>query len=463
MKKISLQFLLLALCLLKMGPSVFCQNPPLKKLISGPMLGYVEHREVQIWLEVAKNVQNVEIHYKEVGKTTTLQATVDKAKLGHTYNPVKLTLEGLAMNTAYEYQIVVDGEKQKFDFPLTFRTRKLWEWREPAPDFSFFLGSCFYLNDPAYDRPGKPYGQDPRILETMGKMSSDFMLWLGDNLYLREADFSSASGIAYRYSTNFRTPEMQKLRATRANYAIWDDHDYGPNDSDGKFELKEVSLAHFKRYWSNKTFGEAENAGAYHKFKWSDCDFFCMDDRFYRSANTLPDSVGGRPNPNKQFYGKKQLDWLKNNLVSSEASFKFIVTGGQVLNPLSDRECFMFYPTEWQELMAFIIENKIDGVVFLSGDQHYSELIKRKLSPEAYPFYDFTCSPVTSGIKDISKGKAFNNPLRVQGSLLIANNFGKISVSGGKGARQVTMETFDIDGKSRWQHVINQKELMFGK
>lgn len=459
MKKTALYLLLFAFGIFKMPPSVSAQNQVPKKVISGPMLGYVEHREVQIWLEVTKIVQKVEIKYNEVGKTTTFQASADKAKLGHTYNPIKITLEGLAMDANYEYQIWLDGEKQKFDFPLTFHTRRLWEWREAAPDFTFLLGSCFYLNDPQYDRPGKPYGQDTRILETMGNMPSDFMLWLGDNLYLREADFSSASGIAYRYSTNFRHPSMQKLRGTRANYALWDDHDYGPNDSDGKFELKEVSLAHFKRYWSNKTFGEPDNAGTYHKFKWSDCDFFCMDDRFYRSANTLPDSVGGKPNPNKQFYGKKQLDWLKNGLIASEASFKLIVTGGQVLNPLSDRECFMFYPSEWQELMNFIIENKIEGVVFISGDQHYSELIKRQIAPNFYPFYDFTCSAVTSGVKDISKKASFNNPNRVEGSLLIANNFGKISVNGSKNERKLTLETFDIDGKSRWRYVINQQEL----
>ncbi|MBL7814495.1 MAG: alkaline phosphatase family protein [Saprospiraceae bacterium] len=463
MKNIILTVILGVCLICQISPSVWAQNPMPKKLISGPMLGYIEHREVQIWLEVAQSVQSVDIVYHAAGSTKMMKAHVEKERLGRVYNPVKLTLEGLEMNTVYNYQILLDGEKQSSTFPFTFRTKKLWEWREDAPNFTFLLGSCFYLNDPAYDRPGKPYGQDPRILETMGNMPTDFMLWLGDNLYLREADFSSASGIAYRYSTNFRHPAMQKLRGTRANYAIWDDHDYGPNDSDGKFELKEVSLAHFKRYWANKTFGEADNAGAYHKFKWSDCDFFCMDDRFYRSANTLPDSLGGKPNPNKQFYGKKQLDWLKNGLISSEASFKFIVTGGQVLNPLSDRECFMFYPSEWSELMSFIVENKIEGVVFLSGDQHYSEMIKRQIAPDFYPFYDFTCSPVTSGVKDINKTKAFNNPLRVEGSLLIANNFGKISVSGKKGERKLTFETFDIDGKNRWQFTLNQKDLTLSK
>ena len=251
---------------------------------------------------------------------------------------------------------------------------------------------------------------------------------------------------------------MQKLRATRANYAIWDDHDYGPNDSDGRFELKETSLDLFKSYWGNKTFGEPDNAGTYHRFKWSDCDFFCMDDRYYRAANVLPDSVGGKPNPNKPFYGRKQLDWLKNLLISSSSTFKFIVTGGQSLNPLADKECFFFYPAEWQELMAFIVENHIEGIVFLTGDRHFSELITYK--PKGfYPIYDFTCSAVTSGL-----GKPeIPNPNRIEGSLLVENNFGKISVGGGKGDRKVTLETYDINGKKRWSFSIHQNDLKAAK
>ncbi len=447
MKKTLLLFFLIS----TLGtPSVFGQN----KLISGPMLGYIEHREALIWFEAPSGVESVALRYRIKGKPETEKEAHNLQMGGSNYPTVKVVLEELDMNTEYEYDIYLNNEKLDPSVPTAFRTKKLWEWREPAPDFSFLLGSCYYINDPQYDRPGKPYGKDPRILETMGNMPSDFMLWMGDNVYLREADYSSASGMAYRYSFNFRLPEMQKLRASRANYAIWDDHDYGPNDSDGRFELKESSLELFKSYWGNKTFGEPDNAGIYHKFKQSDCDFYCMDDRYYRSANSLPDSVNGKPNPSKVFYGRKQLDWLKNNLISSSATFKFIVTGGQMLNPLADKECFYFYPVEFQELMSFIVENNISGVIFLTGDRHFSELIKWQPTG-FYPLYDFTCSSVTAGI-----AKPENpNPRRVGGSLLAENNFGKIAVSGGKGDRKVTLATYDIDGKQRWNFVISEKDL----
>lgn len=430
-----------------------------KALVSGPMIGYIEHREALIWLEVAPEVSKVVIKYQENGKPQTLKTVIYDGSLGKKYNPIKVRLEELDMNTAYEYSIFLNDKKVDLPFSTSFKTKKLWEWREPAPDFTFLVGSCFYMNDPTYDRPGKPYGQDPIILETMGNTPSDFMLWTGDNLYLREADYSSEAGIAYRYSYNFKQSQFQKLRATRANYATWDDHDYGPDNSDETYELKQVAYETFKKYWGNKSFGEPDNEGVYNKFRWSDCDFLLMDDRYHRSADDLPELMDGKPNPNKQFYGKKQMQWLQNSLISSNATFKFIVSGGQMLNPMSkDKECFMGYPLEWKELMDFIVNNKISGVIFLTGDRHFSEIIKYQ--PQGfYPLYEFTCSAVTSGVSNISKSKEFTNPDRVPGTLLIQNNFGKISVSGDKENRQVTLETYDIDGVKKWDFTIKKSDL----
>ena len=450
MKKLFLLFLF------NVSFAAFSQNNA--GLISGPMLGYVEHREVIICLEVAPEVKKVQLQYHEKATPQTVFKINYKGELSKNYNPIKIEIGALKMNTAYEYDIYLDDKKIVLPFTTSFKTKDLWEWRKDAPDFSFLFGSCVYINDSTYDRPGKPYGNSPRILETMGDMPSDFMIWDGDNLYYREADYSSEWGMRYRYSHDFRTPEMQKLRATRANYAIWDDHDYGPNDSNKSWEMKDVSLDLFKNYWGNKTFGEADNAGVYTKFKWSDAEFFMMDDRSYRSPNEINDSVNGKPNADKQFYGRKQLDWLKNSLIGSHSTFKFIVTGGQMMNPMADAECFRFYPAEFNELMSFITDNKINGIVFLSGDRHFSELIKY---PQAnfYPLYDFTCSSITSGIANITNKPEFNNPNRVENSLLMVNNFAKISIDGKKGERVITLQTFNISNEQKWQYQIKESEL----
>ena len=38
-------------------------------------------------------------------------------------------------------------------------------------------------------------------------------------------------------------------------YAIWDDRDFGPSDSDRTFPLREASGAIFERYWANPSYG----------------------------------------------------------------------------------------------------------------------------------------------------------------------------------------------------------------
>ena len=48
---------------------------------------------------------------------------------------------------------------------------------------SFAIGSCSYVNEPEFDRPGKPYGSNFEIFNSINNKNPDFMLWLGDNMY----------------------------------------------------------------------------------------------------------------------------------------------------------------------------------------------------------------------------------------------------------------------------------------
>ena len=66
---------------------------------------------------------------------------------------------------------------------------------------------------------------------------------------------------------------------------------------------------------------------------------------------------------------------------------------------------------------------------------------------------------MTAGVADISKTKEFTNPDRVAGSLLMQNNFGKISVGGDKENRQVTLETYDKAGLKKWNFTIKKSDL----
>ena len=434
--------------------TIFAQQ---QKIISGPWAGNVQMRTAVVWVEVSKDVKKLLVKYFANGKENIVSYN---GELGKDFNPIKIELNGLEINTTYSYRIFIDDKEIKTNFPTTFTTQDLWQWRRPAPDFSFLAGSCAYVNEPKYDRPGKGYGGDSSIFETMANTAAAFHVWMGDNWYTREVDFSSTWGLNYRASHDRSQPWYQKFMAAMPQYAIWDDHDYGPNDAGKSYILKDESRKIFKNYMLNPSYGEEEK-GIYTKVSYSDVDLFLTDGRYFRSEDEMPDSTNGKPDASKHFLGPQQMEWLKNALQFSDASFKILVVGSQVLNPLNPYEGMKNYSYEYNELLNFITTQKIKGVLFFTGDRHHSEVIKMQL-PNFYPLYDITISPYTSGVSK-PFGAEKNNPSRVAGTLVEAQNFGKISVSGPKKDRVLKIDFLGIKGELLGTWSVGIGELMIGK
>ena len=431
----------------------FAQN----KLVSGPWAGNVGLRTATIWAEVSPEAKKVSVKFMSQKSGSVAKTIFCKTVLGNDFNPIKIELNGLDFNTTYNYKLIIDDKEVATNFITKFITQDLWQYRKPAPDFSFLAGSCSYLNDPIFDRPGKPYGGDSSIFETMANTSAAFHVWMGDNWYTREVDFESAWGLNYRASHDRSFKVLQKFMAAMPQYAIWDDHDYGPNDEGKSYIFKKESRTVFKNYSLNPTYGEDEK-GIYTKVNYADVDLFLTDDRFFRSEDNFPDSVNGQASSEKTFFGKTQMEWLKNSLAFSDAKFKIIVVGSQVLNPLSKYERLNNYTSEYNELMNFIKSQKINGVIFFTGDRHHSEVVKLE-QPNFYPLYDITISPYTAGISKPS-GEEKNNPYRVAGTLVEAQNFGKITVSGDKNNRQLHVDFIGLKGEVLGTWGVKASELL---
>ena len=433
--------------------TAFCQAP---KLVSGPWAGDVQMRTAIIWAEVTPAAKKVAVKYYSKNNPALKKSLVYKGMLGNDFNPIKISLNGLDFNTEYYYTLLIDDKEINTNFKTKFTTQDLWQWRKPAPDFSFLAGSCNYVNDPAVDRPGKPYGGDSSIFETMAKTGAAFHVWMGDNWYTREVDFGSAWGLNFRASHDRAQKIIQPFMASMPQYSIWDDHDYGPDNSGKSFYLKEESREIFKNYMLNPSYGE-EGKGIYSKINYSDVDLVLTDDRYFRSEDDMPDSINGIPSKDKHFFGPMQMEWLKNSLEFSTATFKIIVIGSQVLNPLGKAESMQRYSAEYNELINFIKKQKINGVVFFSGDRHHSEVIKVE-QPGFYALYDVTISPYTAGVSKAS-GEEKNNQYRVNGTLVEENNFGKISVSGNKDNRILKVDFIGTKGQKLGTWSVNNKEL----
>jgi alkaline phosphatase D len=429
-------------------------------LASGPMVGHVEMMEAEIWLQTNK-ASIVQIYYWD----TTIQSPTHKNlhKLLNktvfqsekvftdkkTDHIAHIKVARLEPGKVYAYRVYINHREVVLPYKTLIKTPKLWQWRGDPPEFTVALGSCMYVNDSIYDRPGKPYGSDYRIFESIHQAAPDIMLWLGDNFYYREADWYSRTGMRYRASHTRAIRELQPLLASTSHYAIWDDHDYGPNDSDGSWHLKDTALAVFQDYWANPSYGVNGKKGITSAFQYGDIDFFLMDNRYFRTANKCKTCTP------RAYLGKDQIDWLIEAMVSSFAPFKIVAIGGQVLNTAKASETYInLNEDERAYLLKRIEDENIKGVVFVTGDRHFAELSHLNTT-SGLQMLDITTSPLTAGLysdpKDI-------NTNRVEGTLVDKErNFCMLRFYGPRKARNMEISMRNTDGKVLWTQTFKQE------
>ena len=417
---------------------------------SGPMVGYSTMQEVLLWIQTEERA-NVHFEYYEINNPKVKFST-DKIETEKKNGYVaKLIADQVIPGKKYKYEVYINNYKIERNYAMEFQTQELWKWRTDPPDVKFIVGSCSYINEPRFDRPGKPYGSNFEIFKSINKKNPDFMLWLGDNTYLREPDWNSRTGFIKRYSHTRSFPELQPLLASTHHYATWDDHDYGPNNSDGSFWLKETASEIFKLFWGNPNYDVTGKGGITGFFQWSDIDFFLLDNRYHRTANN---NLTG----NRQMLGKDQIDWLINALSFSQASFKFVAVGGQVISNGAVYENYATYPDERKYLLDKIREAKIEGVIFLDGDRHHTILSKMQETKNVYPLYDLTCSSLTAGVNNDNEPY---NSFKLEETFVNVNNFGMLNVTGPTNDRELTIQIFDKDGKELWIKSIKANDLKY--
>ena len=447
---ISRFFLATFFCCYFIGQSfsvAFAQNPD-SLLQSGPMVGYAQLREVALWAQT-KQAARVKFVYYETTKATVRYETDEiltsksDAYTAHAY------ATDVEPGRKYTYELHINGKKVNRPYPLEFQTLKLWQWRGDPPNFKIAMGSCTYINELQYERPNRLYGSEYEIFTALHAKRPDAMLWLGDNVYTREVDWTSRSGVLKRYTHTRSLPEMQAVLGSTHNYALWDDHDYGPNDADRSYWGKHFTLDAFKLFWANPSYGVMEKPSCITQFEWGDAEFFFLDNRTFRSPNNR--KTGAR-----EMLSDWQIQWLIDALSSSRANFKFIAVGGQILNPLALFENYATYPEERQKLLDLIEKEGIKGVIFLTGDRHHTEINKLERKG-TYPIYEFTISSLTAGTNPKAADEA--NPLRVPGTFTAEHNFAVFEFSGTFKDRVLKCTTYNPSGKEIWTYSINSKDI----
>ena len=406
---------------------------------SGPMVGYSTMQEVLLWVQTDEKAK-VHFEYYEIDNPKIRFKTDEIQTLKKNGYVAKLIADQVAPGKKYKYDIFINDLKVERDYPMEFQTQKLWKWRTDPPDVSFVIGSCSYVNEPKFDRPGKPYGNNFEIFNSINNKNPDFMLWLGDNTYLREPDWNSRTGFINRYSHTRALPELQPLLASTHHYATWDDHDFGPNNSDGSFWLKETASEIFKLFWANPNYDVTGNGGITGFFQWGDLDFFLMDNRYHRTSNN-------NFTEDRQLLGKDQIDWLINALSFSQAPFKFIITS-VAFNTHKKKDKWSDFVTERNEIKKYIKKYNINGIVMLSADLHKAIAFpKRGLKTREY-----TVGPIAAK-KNCSRKKYYES----KGFFFMCDsyNYLLIDIFKEKGMAKAEVKYFDENNNLRFQEKFN--------
>jgi alkaline phosphatase D len=390
-------------------------------------------REALVWVQLTEPAI-IELVYwpdstpDEIFRSRPVVAEIDKAMTAH------LIADQVEPGGRYGYDIYANGQNITANLEHFFKTQKLYQYRKDPAAFKIAVGSCAYISEEAYDRPGKAYGTNYRIFETIANQTPDMMLWLGDNVYLREADYFSRTGILKRYTHSRSIPELQRLLSATQHYAIWDDHDYGPNDANQTFPHKDKTLEAFKLFWGNNGYGVNDLDGITSAFQFNDIHFYLLDNRWHRTDANMATTK-------EEMLGEEQIEWLIQSLKYSRAPFKFVAVGSQVLSTAKVYENYANYEEEREMLFDRIAAEGIKGVVFLTGDRHHSEF--NKLVHKGALIYEVTASPLTSGthrpVDEVNENA-------LPETFVYEHNFAMLSISGPRKDRVLKMEYINADG-----------------
>lgn len=398
------------------------------RALQGPLVGHSGPHHLTIWARVS-GVFDVQVEYARDRDFTDLKITPPiRASLASDLTVV-FTIDGLEPATSYYYRLKLDGVPDKFA-PVAFRTRTA-----PAgpADVRIAFGSCARLQ----------FDPDQRVFTAVMNQEPDLFLWLGDNCY---ADSDEPEGLADTYRRQRAVQLMQPLIRGVPQLAIWDDHDFGYNDSDGRSPFKAAAMKIFRAYWPNPSSGTADTPGIFFKHSFAGVDIFMLDGRYHRDPGDKPDG------PDKTMLGAGQKRWLKTALKESRASFKLLVSGGGWSLAERPGDSWAAYLHERNEILDFIRDEKIEGVVCLSGDTHVGEINCIPRSEQGgYDIYDLVASPLAQTPND--KWPDQVPEVRIRPVFPKTSNFGLLSFKAGPNPT-LTYNLHDIVGGPVWKPLV---------
>lgn len=317
------------------------------------------------------------------------------------------------------------------------------------------FGSCASQNKP------QP------IWETVISKSPDLFLFIGDNIY---ADTKDMTVMKNKYARLAEKPGYQKLLETCRILSVWDDHDYGVNDGGADYPKKAESEEIFLDFFNvDQESPRRKRPGIYGAEMFGTpgkrVQVILLDTRYFKDPqvrnkesreNKKQKNIVGWYLPTDDttttILGDAQWKWLEEQL-KKKADVRIIASSIQVVPHEKGMESWGNFPHERKRLFDLIDKTKADGVFFISGDVHFSEISRTEEGP--YALYDFTSSGITNSNENWSEAV---NKYRL-GNAYAEPNFGLINIDWDEKNPLITMQTISVDEKVKVEQRVRLSEL----
>lgn len=298
----------------------------------------------------------------------------------------------------------------------------------------------------------------------IGKLQPELLVLLGDTIYadLDKSKAVTTDLIKSKYDILNALPDFAALRKATPMIGMWDDHDYGKNDGDARFALKDQSQQILLDFLGvPKDDARRARKGVYHAQVYGPegkrVQVILLDGRYHRTPIERKYNTKLRLNeslptndPAATFLGDEQWKWFEEQL-KVPAELRLIGTGIQVLCDEHPFEKWALIPHERERLYKLLRDTKANGVVILSGDRHLAEL-SVSLEPLSYPLYDITSSGFNQATKSWRAPEKNRHRLA---AMPFGNNFGFITIDwASETSPRVTLQLRDEDGEVAVRHPI---------
>jgi alkaline phosphatase D len=301
------------------------------------------------------------------------------------------------------------------------------------------------------------------IFHTLLAERSELLLFTGDNVY---GDTNDMAELRAKYQRLDSNANFAKLRQHCPMLATWDDHDYGINDGGADYAHKTESQKAFVDFWrldSQSPVRQRDGVYDAHLFGPSGkrTQVILLDTRYFRSPlKTGPRRVAGPYVPDddasKTMLGDEQWEWLERQL-QQPAQLRLIVSSIQFVSSAAGQECWANLPQQREKMLELIRSTQATGVVFISGDRHWSE-ISADSDSVGYPIYDITCSSLN---QIHARATPTENFYRVSKSTFHYENYGVLSIDWEAADPVAEFSIRDIEGTPRIQQSIPLKKLHY--